>query len=512
MSAVGESTPPRTGSDPKLRRTLTVFAVLGVAVATGAPSEGVAINPQGAAGIVGRAIPLTLVIATVGVMFVWYGFIRLSQYFNHAGSAYALAGATLGPRAGVVAGWTLFGAYSAYAIINFIGSGIFASAFLNEISIHVSSVSGPWIVGLVLACVACVLAILPIRMVGRTLFVAEIATVILILILCVVILVRIIGGSPPNHQSFTLNMFTLPHGVSGSQLFLAVVFGFLYFAGFESAATLGEETQDPRKNIPRALLAVALLGAVFFIIVVSIELMGFGTGKSGISDLLGASSTVGTLGNTYVGHWLGTIVTFGITCSAFSCAIACIVGASRIFFALNRDAFGDRGFGKVDSRTGTPRAASVLVLCFGIFVGVVVRIAFTNVPLNLFSWVASIGTLGLLFVYLMVTVGTIRFLFFGAKRLAPIREIIIPLAGIAVVVYTMYRSIFPVPSGPAEYYPYIAGGWIVIAILAVLVNPGMARRIGSRLARDEGIVDVPADGAAAAAVTIGPGAAGSVAD
>ena len=34
MSAVGESTPPRTGSDPKLRRTLTVFAVLGVAVAT----------------------------------------------------------------------------------------------------------------------------------------------------------------------------------------------------------------------------------------------------------------------------------------------------------------------------------------------------------------------------------------------------------------------------------------------------------------------------------------------
>ncbi len=349
-------------------------------------------------------------------------------------------------------------------------------------------------------------------MVGRTLFTAEIVTVSLILILCVVILVRILGGSPPDHQSFTLKMFSIPSGVSSSQFFLAVVFAFLYFGGFESAATLGEETQNPRKNIPRALLAVAVLAAVFFIVVVSIEIMGFGAGKSGVANLLAASSTVGTLGSSYVGSWLGTVLSFGITLSAFSCAIACVVGSSRIFFALTRDAFGDRGFGKVDPRTSTPLAASLLVLGFGIVLGIVVRVAFTDVPLNLFSWVASIGTLGLLVVYLMVTIGAIRFLFMGKERLAPLREIVIPIAAVVVVVYVLYRSIFPIPSGPAGYFPYIAGGWILIGVVAVLLNPELARRVGRRLSQDEGIApDADGDGGASL-VAASPQTAGSVAE
>lgn len=492
MSTVEEAVVAKPATEPKLRRTLTVFAVLGVAVATGGPSIGVALNPQGGAGIVGRAVPLTLLVATIGVMFVWYGFIRLSQHFNHSGSAYALVGATLGPRAGVVAGWTLFGTYSAYSLINFIGSGIFANAFLGDIGIHISPTSGPWILGLILALAAAGLAILPIRVVGKTLFTAEIVTVSLILILCAVILVKVIGGSAPQHQGFELKMFTLPNGLSGGDFFLAVVFGFLYFGGFESAMTLGEETENPRKNIPRALLAVAVLAAIFFIVTVSIEIMGFGAGTTGINNLVGSSSTVGTLGDSYVGSWLGTILSFGVTLSAFSCAIACVVGASRIFFALNRDAFGDGRFGKVDPRTSTPVAASLLVLVFGIIVGLIIRVAFTNVPINLFAWVATTGTDGLLVAYLMVTIGAIRFLFFGRRRLAPLREIVIPLAGVVVVVYVLYRSIFPIPSGPAEYFPIVAGAWILIGIIAVLLHPNLARTVGSKLSHDEGIVSDPA--------------------
>jgi amino acid transporter len=501
MSAVAREASTPTAADPKLRRTLGVVAVLAVAVATGAPSEGVAINPQGAAGLVGRAIPLTLIIAVFGVFCVWYGFIRLSQYFNHAGSAYALAGATLGPRAGVVAGWTLFGAYSAYAIINFMGTGIFGAAFLNDIGIHVSGTSAPWIIGAIGALGACALAVLPIRVVGRTLFSAEVATVVLILILTAIVLIKIIAGSAPDGQPFTLNMFTLPSGVHTSDLFLGVVFGFLYFAGFESAATLGEETENPRKNIPRALLAVAALGAVFFIFTVSVLLMGYGTDAGGIKDLLAAPSTIGVLADNYVGTWLGTIVTFGIVLSAFSCSIACLVGASRILFALARDT-GDSGLGKVHPRTGTPLTASVVVLVFGLVVGLVIRVLWTNVPLELFGWVASTGTLGLLVVYLMVTFGTMRFLFFSEKRLAPLYELAVPIAAVIVVCYTLYRSIFPVPEGAARYFPYVAGAWILIAVVVVFAAPGLARGVGERLSRDEGIVDAGADAQANEALPV----------
>ena len=46
-----------------------------------------------------------------------YSFVRLCQYFHHSGSVYAFVGATLGPRAGVVAGWGLLGTYTFYAVV-----------------------------------------------------------------------------------------------------------------------------------------------------------------------------------------------------------------------------------------------------------------------------------------------------------------------------------------------------------------------------------------------------------
>ena len=47
----------------------------------------------------------------------------------------------------------------------------------------------------------------------------------------------------------------LPAGTSLGAVASAAVFGFLSFGGFEGAAALGEETNDPRRNIPRAIAA-----------------------------------------------------------------------------------------------------------------------------------------------------------------------------------------------------------------------------------------------------------------
>ena len=43
----------------------------------------------------GRAVPLAFLLASVGVLLVAYGFVRLCQYFHHSGSVYAFVGATL---------------------------------------------------------------------------------------------------------------------------------------------------------------------------------------------------------------------------------------------------------------------------------------------------------------------------------------------------------------------------------------------------------------------------------
>jgi amino acid transporter len=91
-----EASPPGA---PGLKPSLSVWAAVGLSVALMAPSMAANINPQASATTAGRAVPLTFLIAAIGVLLVAYCFVRLTQYFHHAGSAYAFVGATLGPRA-----------------------------------------------------------------------------------------------------------------------------------------------------------------------------------------------------------------------------------------------------------------------------------------------------------------------------------------------------------------------------------------------------------------------------
>ena len=108
-------------------------------------------------------------------------------------------------------------------------------------------------------------------------------TVTLIIIVAIVVLIKILGGSTPAHQDFTLSVFNPPSGVGTKALSIGLVFGFLSFAGFEAAASLGEETRKPRRDIPRAILGTAIFGGILYIIVTAIEVMGFGTDKAGIA-------------------------------------------------------------------------------------------------------------------------------------------------------------------------------------------------------------------------------------
>src|SRR5262249_40241020 len=157
----------------------------------------------------------------------------------------------------------------------------------------------------------------------------------------------------------TWSVFTVAPGTDVSTVFLGAVFGFLSFAGFEAAATLGEEAKRPRRDIPRAILGTALFGGAYFVFVTAVEVMGFGTSPAGITAFTQSGSLLGDLGARYVGAWVGDAISLGAAVSAFGCALACAVGGSRLLFALARDSGGDRGLGRV-SRLGTPVGASVV--------------------------------------------------------------------------------------------------------------------------------------------------------
>lgn len=474
------------GAPARLPRSLSGWQVLGVSVGLMGLSLSANINPQGAEPIVGRAIPLTFLIATFGVLLVAYGFARLSQRYNSAGSVLGLVGATLGARAGTVAAWALLGAYTIFGVTSAIGAGLFGGSLLE--SLGVTSAAPSWseyVITLAVLVVATAVALTPARRGTSLLLGLEAVTVTLILIISVVVLVKLGNHSAPAHQHYTWTIFAPTKATGTSALFLGAVFGFLSFAGFEAAATSGSEARNPRRDIPRAIVGVVIIGGIFYTFSSAVEVLGFGTSSSGLSAFHASGSLFGTLGSQYVASWLGDVVTVGTIVSAYGGALASIVGGSRLWYSLTSAAT-DRPtpITRISPRWGTPTGA---VLGAGI-VSCVVTVLFAWVirfaVLNTFAWLGTVATLLMLFIYIMVTLGAIRLLFFSGRRTVGRWEIIIPVAGIIVLGYTIYRNIVPYPAGPFFWLPIASLAWIVIAVAAVLISPRLSRRIAAALSSD----------------------------
>ena len=252
-------------------------------------------------------------------------------------------------------------------------------------------------------------------------------------------------------------------GTGTNDLFLGVVFGFLSFAGFEAAATLGEEANRPTRDIPRAILGTAVFGGVYFVIVTAVEMMAFGTTPAGVKAFISSPSLLGDLGSSYVGNWVGDVITLGTAISAFGCCLACVVGAARLLYALSRDTAGPRGLGQSSSRWGTPVWATFAVTAMAAVIVIVETAVSAHADaFNSFLWSGTIGTLILLVVYVLATVGCIMLVFVRHKLPVPMWQIVVPIAGLLVLGYTLYRNVMAVPERHGRVVPggvrHLAGG------------------------------------------------------
>jgi amino acid transporter len=219
-----------------------------------------------------------------------------------------------------------------------------------------------------------------IRVATRSLLTIEGISVGLIVILVVVIFVRLIAGSTPDgHESSLGDAFSLPSGTTLDAIATAAVFGFLSFAGFEGAATLGEETAEPRRSIPRAVFLAPLTIDIFYFFVILSQTLGFGTGEAGVAAFAGSASPLGDLSKTYVGAGLEDAINLGATLSAFASALGTATAGSRVLFALSRDSLREsHPLACISQRSGAPIGALALVMAVG-FAGLIgQRIAGTN--------------------------------------------------------------------------------------------------------------------------------------
>lgn len=470
-----------SNSSVRPRRNLTVWGALGLSLGIVGPSLAMSGNGQGTAAAVGKSVPLIFLLAGIGVLFISHAFVRLTQKYNQAGSAYALVGKTLGPRAGFFAGWGVMITYLFFAIGNIGAIGSFVNAFLANASGSAHPPRISWIfsggIGLVLATF---MATREFKSVVRTLLIIEGIGVVSMTILSIVIFSK---GGNVGHGGIDFSTFQIKGNFS--IVMGAVVGAFLSWGGFEGAAALGEETTNPSRNIPKALLTTVIGATILFIVVMFAQTIGFGTDSAGVAAFSHSGNTLAQLGHQYVGQWFSLVLSFTAIMSSFGCLLGSLGTTGRLLFAGARDGVGPSSWGTLDRR-GEPIKALVAAVAVCVVVAIASFasghpiVGTGDSALDMYFYFSTIGIIALMCSYAMVEIGAIRHLLSLGGRMAA--ESLLALVGLAFIFFVFYFNVKSQVTWVGA--PFIAFAVMAIGLIIAIGYPDISSKISRGLDRD----------------------------
>jgi amino acid transporter len=408
----------------------------------------------------GAAAPLAFAIGTVAMILVALSFIAFTHRVAHAGSAYAYISHTFGSRAGFVGGWSLLLTYLGFATGQAALVGSFTAEALKGAALDIG---GAWVaVGGVAMLLAWWLAFRDMQLAGRLMLTFEAAAVAGILALCISILLQVRPG--PAAITASLHPSAQFNGWSG--LGFAMVFCILSFGGFEGAATLGEETRNPRRNIPIALLFTVIASGMFFTFVAYCEVVGFG--PDGVAALGKSQAPLNDLALRYASARLAIALDIAAAVSCFSGMLGPMAAAGRVLFALGRGGLAPT-LGGVHPVHGTP-APAVALSALLIIAPFVLWAPFTGAG-DYYSYASTIGTLALILVY--IAVGAAETLESWREH-RPVWSVVCTI-GPLLLVWVLYRNVYPVPDFPNDLWPYATLAWVAASWIVMKWRPALAR-------------------------------------
>jgi amino acid transporter len=475
---------PGAASGELAHGSLRLWDAIAISVSVLAPGMAMLLNVSGVAAVSGGSTPLAFLLGGIGCLALAFVVIGFTRRMASAGYAYTYASRSLGTGAGFMAGWLYFFGMICFVPMTMSGVGFLASDLLGL---------NPkfWIlfffIGMALFIV---LSVIRIKVTTRVQLVVGIVTVAIIVIVDLVTTAK--GGS----HGQALSSFTFGHTNEGgfTGVFYGIILGVTSYIGFETAADFGEETSNPRRYIPIAVIAATLFAVVFYLWTTYSITIGFGVGNG---TKMGADPVaLKTTATTFVGSWLGTLVEIGGMLSAFIVCVACATAASRTLFAMGREGVLPKAFGQTHPRFKTPVNATIAVTVVATVMALLIGYplsdsAFGQPFSNYYFW-ATTGTLVIIVVYIMLCLGGIVFFYRtrDSRKWNPVSHVAVPLVGAIVFGAALYGSVHPTPPGILAWTPLVAVVWLVLGLGTLLWlrarRPDAVAQIGSILGEEGG--------------------------
>ncbi len=290
-------------------------------------------------------LPGAYVITLTAMLFTAYSYGRMVRAHPYAGSAYTYTQKAFGSHLGFMTGWALLLDYIFLPMINYLVIGIYLNASFPSVPMWI------WIVGAILLVTG--LNVLGIKLVAKANFVLVAFQIVFIAVFLVASFRTIAGNGLP---SLTDPFFG--QGTENSALLAGAAILCLSFLGFDAVSTLSEETPDPRRRIPRAIMLVTIIGGATFIAISYVGHLVFPQWQEFTNVDSAALDVMKFAG----GGFLAAFFTAAYVAGCFASAMASQASVSRILYAMGRDGtLPRRFFGRLDERFHTPIYATLLV-------------------------------------------------------------------------------------------------------------------------------------------------------
>jgi APA family basic amino acid/polyamine antiporter len=217
---------------------------------------------------------------------------------------------------------------------------------------------------------------------------------VLIKIFAIVLLLMVGGFYLTQH--FDIGHYTpfFATGFGGMLNGAAIIF--FVFIGFNTVTMMSEETKNPQKTIPKALILAFVVTFVLYICV-AVLLIGVLDWQDEFQDAhpLGSIAQVVSENTMFF-----DFISFSALIASGSVVLSSILGGTRASFAMGRDRLLPHHFDKISKRFGTPY--------FSTIVGGIIIVFFAGVFYNNIDTIASIVNFGSLFTYLFVNLSLIK--------------------------------------------------------------------------------------------------------
>ncbi len=397
-----------TSKNSDLKKTLNVFDLIiigiGAVVGTGIFTIiGTAITGSIESAGAGPAIVISMILAAVACVFTALCYSEIASMIPVAGSAYTYTYATMGEFMAWMVGWilmleyaigniTVASAWTGYFIQLLRGFKQYLPDFIINFPLWlrydyktVSTICAnngwdihdkiPYLFGHIPVCVSVpavaivlILTLLLIKGIKESTRFASIMVGVNMFMILSFVAVGAFYVKPENWTPF------FPSDPSG--IIMGAFLIFFAYIGFDAISTTAEETENPQRDLPVAILGTLVICTILYVSVALVL-----TGIVPVAQIDVTAPIAHAM--SFIGKdWFALLISVGALCALTTVLLVYQLGTTRILYAISRDRFLPRSWRAIHKKFKTPYVmtwiSGIAVIVCGLFMDLNISAALCN--------------------------------------------------------------------------------------------------------------------------------------